>query len=56
MKVGLIDVDGHAKKKKFGATVYPNLALCKISAWHKAQGDEVVTSANGVWCRGRRER
>lgn len=42
MKVGLIDVDGHGKKKKFGATVYPNLALCKISAWHKAQGDEVV--------------
>lgn len=42
MKVGLIDGDCHAKKKKFGATVYPNLALCKISAWHKAQGDEVV--------------
>lgn len=41
MKVGLIDVDSHAKKKRFGATVYPNLALCKISAWHKAQGDEV---------------
>ena len=40
-KIGLIDVDGHAKKR-FGATVYPNLALCKISAWHKAQGDEVV--------------
>ena len=32
MKVGLIDVDGHH---------YPNLALMKISAWHKAQGDEV---------------
>jgi hypothetical protein len=42
MKIGLVDVDGHAKKKKWGATVYPNLALCKISAWHKAQGDEVV--------------
>lgn len=41
-RIGLIDVDGHAKKKKFGATIYPNLALCKISAWHKAQGDEVV--------------
>ena len=35
MRIGLIDVDGHAKKKKWGATVYPNLALCKISAWHK---------------------
>lgn len=42
MKIGLIDVDGHAKKKKWGATVYPNLALCKISAWHKMQGDDVV--------------
>lgn len=35
MKVGLIDVDGHN---------YPNLALMKISAWHKAQGDTVE------WC------
>lgn len=32
-KIGLIDVDG----KKF-----PNLALMKISAWHKAQGDSVA--------------
>jgi hypothetical protein len=32
MKIGLIDVDGHN---------FPNLALMKISAWHKAQGDEV---------------
>lgn len=40
-KIGLIDVDGHAKKKKWGATVYPNLALMKISAWHKSQGDTV---------------
>ena len=32
MRVGLIDVDGHN---------FPNLALMKISAWHKAQGDEV---------------
>lgn len=30
--VGLIDVDGHN---------YPNLALMKISAWHKANGDNV---------------
>ena len=42
MRVGLIDVDGHAKRKKKGATVYPNLALCKISAWHKAQGDDII--------------
>lgn len=32
MKIGLIDVDGHN---------YPNLALMKLSAWHKAQGDTV---------------
>ena len=32
MKIGLIDVDGHN---------FPNLALMKISAWHKEQGDEV---------------
>lgn len=35
MKIGLIDVDGHN---------YPNLALMKISAWHKAHGDTVE------WC------
>lgn len=32
MKIGLIDVDGHN---------FPNLALMKISAWHKARGDTV---------------
>ena len=32
MKIGLIDVDGHN---------FPNLALMKISAYHKAQGDSV---------------
>ena len=32
LKIGLIDVDGHN---------YPNLALMKISAWHKARGDTV---------------
>ena len=32
MKVGLIDVDGHN---------FPNLALMKLSAYHKAKGDEV---------------
>ena len=35
MKVGLIDVDGHN---------FPNLALMKISAYHKALGDNVE------WC------
>mgnify|MGYP003293932389 CR=1 FL=1 len=32
MKVGLVDVDGHN---------FPNLALMKLSAWHKTRGDEV---------------
>ena len=41
MKIGLIDVDGHASKKKWGATIYPNLALCKISSYHKMNGDHV---------------
>ena len=35
MKVGLIDVDGHN---------FPNLALMKISAYHKLKGDQVE------WC------
>lgn len=30
MNIGLIDVDGHHEKKKFGATVYPNIALGKL--------------------------
>lgn len=41
MRVGLIDIDSHAKVKKWGATVYPNLALCKIAAYHRSQGDTV---------------
>lgn len=32
MKIGLIDVDGHN---------FPNLALMKLSAWHKSRGDAV---------------
>lgn len=41
MNIGILDIDCHADKKKRGAMIYPNLALCKISAWHKAQGDTV---------------
>lgn len=33
MRIGLIDIDGQNK--------FPNLALMKLSAWHKAQGDAV---------------
>lgn len=36
MKIGLIDVDQYNGKKKF-----PNIALMKIAAWHKKQGDDV---------------
>lgn len=32
MRIGLVDVDGHH---------FPNLALMKLSAWHKSQGDRV---------------
>lgn len=32
MKIGIVDVDGHN---------FPNLALMKISAWHKSKGDLV---------------
>ena len=41
MEVGIVDVDGHARKKKWGATIYPNLVLCKIAAWHRQRGDRV---------------
>ena len=41
MKIGLLDIDGHAKKKKWGATIYPNIALCKIARFHKQHGDDV---------------
>ena len=33
MRIGLIAVDGHSG--------FPNLALMRISAWHKRQGDHV---------------
>ena len=32
IRIGLIDVDGHN---------FPNLALMRISAYHKSRGDEV---------------
>lgn len=37
MKIGLIDVDNVGKTGKR----FPNLALMKLSAWHKQQGDTV---------------
>lgn len=41
MKIGIVDVDCHGAKKKWGATVYPNIALAKIARYHKERGDEV---------------
>lgn len=41
MNIGLIDVDCHASKKKWGATIYPNIAIGKIARFHKQQGDNV---------------
>ena len=40
MRVGLIDVDGHN---------YPNLALMRLSSYHKAKGDLVEW-----WCKNRK--
>lgn len=37
MRVGLIDVDAESR----GKVTFPNLALMKISAFHKSQGDHV---------------
>ena len=37
MNIGLVDVDGLSQKKKN----FPNIALMKISAWHKQHGDSV---------------
>lgn len=41
MKIGLVDVDGHAKKKKWGATIYPNLALAKIARYWRNRGGQI---------------
>ena len=41
LKIGLVDIDGHVKAKGQNKITYPNLALMKLSAYHKAQGDEV---------------
>lgn len=41
MNIGLVDVDGHHGKKKWGSTSYLNLALGKLARWHTMQGDRV---------------
>ena len=40
MKVGLIDVDGHN---------FPNLALMRLSAYHKKKGHEVEWWLGDLW-------
>ena len=47
MKVGLIDVDGHSG--------FPNLALMKLSAYHKSMGDTVEWYENS-WVSGHVDR
>lgn len=37
MRIGLIDVDDESR----GKVTFPNLSLMKLSAWHKANGDQV---------------
>lgn len=37
MNIGLIDVDAESR----GKVTFPNLPLMKLSAWHKAHGDNV---------------
>jgi len=44
VKIGLIDVDA----VNHNGAKFPNLALMRISAWHKSHGDDVE------WC-GRRD-
>lgn len=41
MRIGLVDIDGHAKRKKWGAMVFPNIALCKVARYHRERGDLV---------------
>jgi hypothetical protein len=40
MRIGLIDLD---------RTGFPNLALMKLSAWHKAEGHEVTLFRGDQW-------
>lgn len=40
MNIGLIDVDGHN---------FPNFALMRLSAWHKAHGDNVEWCGDMYW-------
>lgn len=41
MLIGLVDVDSHATKRKWGCTIYPNIALAKIARYHRSLGHQV---------------
>ena len=48
MEIGLIDADlmwqKHANGRRYGKTkadIFPNLAIMKLSAYHKAKGNNV---------------
>jgi hypothetical protein len=41
MRVLLVQLDGHRDKRHRNKQAFPNLALMKLSAYHKARGDEV---------------
>lgn len=41
MNIALIDVDTNHHAKKWGAKPFPNIALAKISQYHKLRGDSV---------------
>lgn len=37
-RIGLVAVDNFGTKKKWGATIYPNIALAKIARYYKTRG------------------
>lgn len=47
MRVKLIDVDNNYRESKRRGSRFPNIALMKLSAYHKAQGDVVGFDVNG---------
>jgi len=52
MLIGLIDIDGHNRKTLWGSA-FPNLALMKIAAWHRAQG-KTTRSARRDACQSKK--
>jgi len=40
MKIGLVDADRESGRFSRQKTIFPNIALMKLSSWHKSKGDE----------------